>query len=269
MNIEEEFNYKPTFDLTAAQIGINKWSWKAIPEVNEISAKQIMTEFKFDILPIIEEDGSIKRYYQTLNRNDYRNIKISDIDNTNKIYYRTSFNDLIHRFHNDKKWGYFLEDSQNVLGFVSDVNLNCQIVFNYLYQIISELEVSISNILKSECSNNKELELEIMNVLKKSQGYKSFVKSRKEGKDNSLFEYLYSKDLGDIFKNTIDTLPDKYRVLNTFILKFCEKGTYYDLRNTIMHPVKPIVNNELDISRIDCLLKDCEQIKIIIKENIN
>ena len=47
------------------------------------------------------------------------------------------------------------------------------------------------------------------------------------------------------------------------------KVKHYDLKNTVMHPVKPIVNDEENISWIDCLLKDCEQIKIIIKKNTN
>lgn len=66
MDIKRYFQYSPELELTAAQIGINKWAWKKAPNEEQTHAKRIMELNRFDILPI-DKNNQITHYFKNRN----------------------------------------------------------------------------------------------------------------------------------------------------------------------------------------------------------
>lgn len=266
MDIKKQFEYNPAPELTAAQIGINKWDWETISLEDENQAKRIMSEHKYDVLPIKEKENKFTNCYTTEKWNNYEHLNLAKIDDSNSIYYNTSFTDLIHKFNTEKTHFYFLVNSKEVLGLVSYVNINCQIVNYYLYQIISDIELSISNILRNNIA-----QIEIISLFKQSNDshikkiLAHFEKSTEQGHDNSIFEYMYLQTIGITLREFITKLPKQYLALNKYTEKFGPNQDYSEIRNKVMHPVRSILNDSETISKIDRLLTDYSEIKKIIQ----
>ena len=264
MDIRKHFEYNPTIDLTAAQIGINKWHWDTINSEDEEKAKEIMKLKKYDVLPIKNPDGKVTKYFSTRDWNNYEKLNLNEIELSNSIYYRLSFNDLIKKFNNEKKRFYFLTDYNEILGLVSYVNLNCLAVYNYLYLVIADLEQTISYLLKLYIEQN-----DILEVFKKSgdphldEIVAAFENSVSQGNDNTIFEHMYLQTVGITLGKFYKKLPVKFHSLNKYTNKFASNGIYNLLRNNVMHPVRPILNDSETISKIDNLLTDFQEIKEI------
>ena len=269
MDIRRHFRYSTSSDLTAAHIGINRWDWDSIDEENEEKAKKIMAKKRFDVLPIEESDGSYKRFYVTRNWNDYDYLNVDSVNKTNSVYYRLAFEDLVRKFKEEERHFYFLTNEKEVFGLVSLVNLNSQAVYNYLFQVISDIEKSVSELLKDELNQGQILDKfdslddqHIKNVSKK------FRQAMAEGKDNTLFEYMHLQTIGITINKFVQELPEESKRLNKYSSKFCPQGTYLEIRNKIMHPVRPILNDTDSISDIHELLSDYMEIKqILINSN--
>ena len=65
MDIRKHFEYNPILDLTAAHIGINKWDWDTIDNEDEEKARERMKKKRFDVLPIMDSDGKVLKYFST------------------------------------------------------------------------------------------------------------------------------------------------------------------------------------------------------------
>jgi hypothetical protein len=265
MNLRDHFEYRPFLDLTAANIGINKWHWVSVSVEDETEAKRIMQTNRFDVLPIINHDDSITKYYSTRVWNTYNNLNLNTIAETDKVYYRLSFCDLIRKFSEEKKHYYFLTDYNRTVGLVSFVNLNCQAVYNYLFQVIADIERSISCFLKIHIQHD-----EILESFRSSgdshvkQLLEGFNQSISEGSDNSIYEHMYFQTIGITIKKHLHKLPYRQRELGSYQSKFSPNGTYGILRNKIMHPVRPILSNPESISQINELLQDYSAIREIL-----
>jgi hypothetical protein len=98
MEARSAFTYDPTINVTAAQIGINKWEWEFLNEADEKKAKQIMQEHKFDVLPIKSKDGAFRQFFATKTWNNYDSLQLSAIDQGSSIYYNTSTEDRLNIF---------------------------------------------------------------------------------------------------------------------------------------------------------------------------
>jgi len=262
MDLRKHFEYNPTIDLTAAQIGINKWHWDTINSEDEEKAKEIMKQKKYDVLPIKNSDGTITKYFSTRIWNNYENLNLIGIELSNSVYYRLSFIDLIKKFNSEKKHYYFLTNYNEILGLVSYVNLNCLAVYNYLFQVIADLEQTIAYFLKEYIEQN-----EILKLFKKSDDthlreiVADFEKSVSKGSDNTIFEHMYLQTIGITLGKFYNKLPVKFQKLNKYTNKFTANGIYNLLRKSIMHPVRPILNDSETISKIDILLTDFQEIK--------
>lgn len=266
MDIREQFEYNPSIDLTAAQIGINKWQWETINSEDEVRAKEFMKRNRFDVLPIINPDGRIERFYSTRIWNNYHDLQLANISESDTIYYRLSFSDLIKKFHYEKKHFYFLTNVDEVLGFVSFIHLNCLVVYNYLYQVFADLEQAIANLLRDHIDQKDILEI-FKNSTNKyyNKFFEDYVKAVNRGRDNSIFDYMYLPHIGKTLGKFYHILPVKYHVLNDYSQNFAADGTYNILRNKIMHPVRPILTDSDTISNIDILLTDFQKIKEILR----
>lgn len=266
MDIRKHFEYNPTLDLTAAHIGINKWDWETIDSENEDEAKERMRKKRFDVLPILNPDGTVLKYFSTRIWNNYDGLNLSSIEHNNSVYYRLGLNDLIRKFNEEKRHYYFLTNYKEILGLVSYVNLNCQAVYNYLFQVIADLEQGIAYLLKDNLDQN-----EILDSFKKSNDEhlnevaKTFEDSIKPGRDNTIFEHMYLQTVGITLSKFCNKLPEHFRRLNKYSSKFSPNGVYNDLRNKVMHPVRPILNDNETISKIDELLRDYADIKEILR----
>jgi hypothetical protein len=257
MDIRKQFEYNPTIDLTAAHIGINRWDWDTIDEENEEKSKEFMRGRKYDVLPIRDKNGKIEKFFSTRDWNNYDKLNLSYIAKSNLIYYRMSLSDLIRKFNEDKTHFYFLTNNKDVLGLVSLVNLNCQAVYNFLFQVISDLERSIAYLLLNHFKSSSDDHLTSLVT--------TFESSAKPGKENTIFEHMYLQTVGITLKQYFKILPDRYKQLNKFSHKFSADNIYGQLRNKIMHPVRPILNDTESISQMDELLRDYSEIKEILR----
>lgn len=266
MDIRKHFEYNPTLDLTAAHIGINKWDWETINTEDEEVAKKIMKAKKYDVLPILGADGKVLKYFSTRVWNNYDNLNLNNIEQTNSIYYRLSLADLIRKFNEESRHYYFLTNHKDVLGLVSFVNINCQAVYNYLFQIIADMERSIAYLLKEHVDQG-----DILQYFKSSgddhlrEVAKTFEDSTKPGQDNTIFEHMYLQTVGITLSKFHNQLPDNFKKLNKYSSKFSINQVYWKLRNRVDHPVRPILNDSATIKDIDELLRDYSDIKEILR----
>lgn len=265
MDIRKHFEYNPILDLTAANIGINKWSWTDIDGEDKKRAKEIMRSNKFDVLPIVGSDGQVDKFFSTRVWNQYDRLDCTSINTNNTIYYQLSFNDLIGKFKEQESHFYFLTNSKEVLGLVSYVNLNCQAVYNYLYQILADLEKSTSDALRKCLSEES-----VLNMLKRSSDTiqnkiaEKFEIAVKQGVETSIFHFFYLQTLGIMLKKFEYEIQLSFPSLNTYQNKFLADGTYGQLRNKIMHPVRPILSDQNTIAQMHELLTDYSAIKAIL-----
>jgi hypothetical protein len=266
MNIKKQFHYDPEVEVSASQIGISKWDWTSTKTTEEKIAVEIMRNNRFDVLPIENMDGTFNSYFSTQEWNIYSSLNKNKINDAQMIYYRLSLKDLFRKFKNDDRHYYFLTDYDQILGLVSYVNLNCQLVYNYLFFIITDIERSVSGILKKYVSQDK-----ILTVFEQSDDdhllklYKTFQKNIYENNDNDIFQHMYLQTVGITLKKFLNELPSEYKALNKYSSKFGAKGVYNLVRQKVMHPVRPILSDKNSINQIDELLYDYTEIKNIVE----
>tara|TARA_R110002049_G_scaffold34058_3_gene111570 strand:+ start:10912 stop:11724 length:813 start_codon:yes stop_codon:yes gene_type:complete len=264
MNIKRQFLYDPVIEVSASQIGISKWNWISTNSGDEEVAKEIMKVNRFDVLPIEDEHGNVNAYFSTQEWNIYGSLNKNKIKDTQTIYYRLSLKDLIKKFKNDDRHYYFLTDYEQILGLVSYVNLNCQLVYNYLFFVIADIERSVSEILKKHVSQDKiliEFENATDNHLQDLS--KTFKENIETNNDSDIFQHMYLQTVGITLKKFISDLPTEYKKLNKYSSKFSTQGVYNLVRQKVMHPVRPILSDKKSIIQIDELLTDYVEIKNI------
>lgn len=266
MSVKKQFEYNPNIDLTAAQIGISKWNWISINKENEAEALEVMKQNKFDVLPIVDSDGQIEKFYSTRHWNNYSHLNLSKIESSLSVYYRLSIDDLIRNFAIEGTHYYFLTNDKDVLGLVSLVNLNSQPVYNYLYFILSDIERSIAKML----SENLDLQ-DILDSFSNSEDahlhqiLKNYNEAVQKGLDNTIFEHMFLQTVGITVNKLISKIPEQYKGLNKFSAKFSSNGLYSEIRNRIMHPVRPILSNGVTVTDLNQLLSDYAAIKEILE----
>lgn len=265
MDIRKHFEYNPVLDLTAANIGINRWDWVSIDGEDEGRAKEIMKFNKFDILPIVGSGGRVDKFFSTRKWKRYDALNCTNINTDNTIYYRMSLNDLISKLREQESHFYFLTNYKEVLGLVSYANLNCQAVYNYLYQVLADIERSIATVLEASVEQSMVVEYfknstdpHLMEVVK------TFEEKIKSDAEISIFELFYLQTVGITLKEFCNKLPVPLKKLNKYSAKFSSQGTYGELRNKIMHPVRPILSDQNTIAQMDELLTDYTAIREIL-----
>ncbi|MDT8415541.1 MAG: hypothetical protein RQ735_09205 [Flavobacteriaceae bacterium] len=208
MNIKRQFLYDPAIEVSASQIGISKWNWITTDSANEEKAKIIMKKNRFDVLPIEDENGNVNSYFSTQEWNIYDSLNRNKIKDTQTIYYRLSLKDLVKKFRKKGRHYYFLTDNEEILGLVSYVNLNCQLVYNYLFFVIADIERSVSEILKKHISQDKILtEFENATDNHLQELLKTFKENIKTNHDIDIFQHMYLQTVGITLKKFIIDLP--------------------------------------------------------------
>ncbi len=265
MNIKKYFDYTPSFDLTAAHIAINRWDWVTIDTEDEEKAKNIMKMNRFDVLPFKNQNGDIESYYSTRTWNNFETLNFDRIDHADTIYYRLSFTDLIRKFNEENRHFYFLTNHKDILGLVSYVNLSSQPVYSYLFQLISDLEMKIARLLEEILSQE-----DVINEFRSSDYQhlidilSTFDKAATEGKDNSIFQYMYLQTLGITLDKFRESLPSEMKPLLAYRNKFAGNGLFTNVRNTVMHPVNPVLSERVSINDLNEFLEDYLSIMDVI-----
>lgn len=263
MNIKKHFLYEPSVEVTASQIGISKWNWISTELIGQDNAENTMEQKRLDVLPIENEDGTFTSYYCTQEWSNYEHLNKLEIRDTHTIYYRLTLKDLIRKFKNENRHYYFLTDYDQILGLVSYVNLNCQLVYNYLFFIIADIERSVSDVLKNHIQQEQILnEFENSDDKHLNEIASNFKESVSSNADNNIFQQMYLQTVGITVKKFSHNLPDEYKKLAKYSSKF--SSVYKELRNKVMHPVRPILSDEESINEIDELLNDYQEIKDIV-----
>jgi arsenate reductase-like glutaredoxin family protein len=266
MSIKKQFEYNPNIDLTAAQIGISKWNWISINKENDSEALEVMKHNKFDVLPVVNSNGQIEKFYSTREWNNYSHLNLNKIESSLSVYYRLSIEDLIRKFAVNGTHYYFLTNDKDVLGLVSMVNLNSQPVYNYLYFILSDIERSIATML------SEYLDLQdILDTFSNSEDthlqeiLKNYYEAVEKGLDNTIFEHMFLQTVGITVNKLISKIPEQYKALNKFSSKFSANGLYNEIRKRVMHPVRPILSNGITVTDLNQLLSDYAAIKQILE----
>tara|TARA_R110002020_G_scaffold203325_4_gene406959 strand:+ start:3423 stop:4223 length:801 start_codon:yes stop_codon:yes gene_type:complete len=266
MDVRKYFEYSPDLELTVAQIGINKWDWVFIDAENAKKAQDEMLKNRFDILPL-EGLGGVEKYYKTESWGDFSKITLQNITRDDSIYYRLSFIDLIRKMLSEKKYFYFLSDSKEILGLISLNNLNCLAVYNYIYQITASLELVVSQYLQ----NLLEEEF-VINVLKKTGDKQAntiadnFEKLKVSNNENSIFHHLFFPTIGTLLNYSQELIQRDCPELIKYRKNFCAGNLYWEIRNTVSHPVKPLFVNEESVQKVNILISDYIEIKNLLSK---
>jgi hypothetical protein len=224
-----------------------------------------MKRNRYDVLPIQNEDGTYTEYFSTVKWGEYENLNILKIKNANSIYFRFCLKDLVREFKITENHYYFLTDGDEPLGLVSYVNLNCQLVYNYLFFVFSDIERSVSDVLKKHITGLDVIAYFLNSQDKHSQEIiKTYEESILSNNDSDIFQLLYLQDLGTIIGKFFEILPKNLKSLKKYSTKFGTNSVYRKLRNRIMHPVRLILSDNESIHQINELLSDYQEIKRIL-----
>lgn len=80
---------------------------------------------------------------------------------------------------------------------------------------------------------------------------------------------MYLQAIGITLDKFVHFLPDEYKSLNKYSSKFSPNGSYGTIRNKIMHPVRPILNDKDTISNIHELLQDYSKMSEIFGQRVS
>lgn len=252
--------------LTAAHVGISKWNWESVKVGEETLAKRIMGLNKFDILPV-RGKGDIRHYYQTKRWGNYDKIDFKQVKPSDCIYYRLSFYDLLQQMSRDQRLFYFLSNANEVLGLVSLVNFNNIAVYNYLYQIIADLEVTVAMITKKFLEPK-----EVLDILSKSNDEQArllvdkFKSMEDTGIDNNIYEFLYLSSYAVLLKAIEPNAPGKFKALFNRRKKFAANGLYTTIRNRIAHPTRDLFKSLENVADVNELFSDYYDLKALLSK---
>jgi len=243
--IEDQFFLKNNvIDIDAAVVGVSKVRWVSISEeeANIQKAQEMMAQHRFDVLPIVASDSSAKEYFHTKKWNDYSSIEQKEIDYNDVISFRTPLRELIRDFSKEGRLFYFLASEERIVGLVSVVNLNCRQVRTFIFSLISELEVKLSQFIASEMD-----EMEILGLGIGEESQRRYDSDKERGLDPNLMEYLYLSDLINLIsgRDLFNVLA--YESKTSFQNSL---GRINKLRNQAAHPTRSLITSNDSVSKL-------------------
>lgn len=239
-------------DISVALAGINKLEW-ICAEYDEVlhAAVHKMSKNKFDILPIIEKNGQVLKYYQTNRWGDYNsdNIIISEITQSDRLYYLTHIHDAIIKFAKTNRKFFFLDNQDEIIGLITIGNLNSKHVYVYLYNLVVQLEQAMGKFIYDQNVKDADL-IKLFEQRKESNNsfdalarYKA---DDQKGLDYNFIEYIYLTDLSFIFckYKFHELIGMTRRAFENEIVKANE------LRKLVAHPNKSIIRSNDSIHKL-------------------
>ena len=132
--MNSEFTEYIKIKVTAAQIGISKDNWESVgPEISNLEALQILQYKSYHVLPIVDTSGKCVTFWELTAENGIVSAKKKNIEDANKISYLTDLKELLYQFKQSESNYFYLTESGNINGLVSQVNLNSKPVYTYFY----------------------------------------------------------------------------------------------------------------------------------------
>jgi len=212
-----------------------------------------MRDNRFDVVPMAECGEVPSYYFQTRLPGNFdgspEQKKICSID---KIPYTAPLRYVICKFATEKRSFYFLEDGEQVVGLISEANLNCRQVKTYLHELLCGLEMSLCDFL-ADCSES---------ILRDALGPSNkavelYDEERADNTEVSLLECMYLSDLIKAVRKT-----------KRFVHLCFPSGEKFtkavdplvDLRNEVMHAERPLVGRNRDAADLWKLIKAAEDL---------
>ncbi|BAX81664.1 hypothetical protein [Labilibaculum antarcticum] len=239
--------------ITAASVGISKLRWTSVKEL-EISTEKhidIMSNNRFDHLPIESLNGSITEFFKTEEPNNYKNIIRHKIKYNDLIPLDTNIKDVIEKFANDNRTFYFLCYHKNISGLITLGNLNCKQVQVYIFSLICELERELGDFINSCLSNQEINDWLISKVDKDYPGskyaliLKNFNDLTKLDLENQLTEHFFLVDFFKIIKD-----KELYEKLAFSKKEWQDLSSINELRKRIAHPTRSLLDKDNDIFKL-------------------
>jgi hypothetical protein len=264
MDVKRYFDYRPELELTAAQIGINKWCWVETDSDDAIKANEIMVHNSFDVLPI-NSHGTYQSYFKTRAWGSFDQIEQCKISLNETAYYRLSFYDLLMKMKFEKRLYYFLSDSQEVVGLIALNNLNCLAVYNYIYQIVIGIERTAVTYIANIASNE-----ELVKILEETSDKQAkkvlsgYLDARQKNADNTILQHSYLTTIPVYLKYLKHKIGREGRYLYECRTKFGPEKLYTRLRNDVAHPSRLLFTGLASLDEVHELIVDYQ----IITDNI-
>jgi hypothetical protein len=219
-------------NVYAAQIGISSLNWDYTDsEESTEKIKQFMVENSYDILPIRESGANYNQYYHL----DGGELIRKTIAKDDQVYYLTRLYDLIRLMNDQSRSYYFLSDHSEIVGLVSNVNLNSKNVYTYFYNKLSHVEIELGRFASKYLSDNQiENYLKLLDSDNSGKVLKRFNEDVGKGLENGLVEYLYLSQF--------ESIISKFRLFS--LLKYTSRKEFEKelkpvngIRNWIAHPI--------------------------------
>ncbi|GAA4020325.1 hypothetical protein GCM10022408_37890 [Hymenobacter fastidiosus] len=247
------FQGKP--HVTAAMIGISCRHWTAC-EAGQTAehALEKMRDYRFDVLPVQEPDGQVSGYFRTRKMGDFGQLPTwCGIDEQlDCLDYKTGIFPLLKQLadsrNKDRAPFYFLtapgsQGPPEIVGMVSDINLNSRAVFQYGYAALTELEMELSELIGAAFPEEKRLRQALDYLAQRGiaqqsieSSLQSFTNDSSDEHQNTLREYLTLRGMLALVEHTGLYSWLGYSATNA--AEFGRKRTeILSVRNWIAHPV--------------------------------
>jgi hypothetical protein len=204
------------------------------PESSNESCFQEDGNLKYDVIPV-KKDGQISGFI-TNDRPD----EIKQLERKRLITHDSPISELVSLFLETLLPALFVISRQEIVGLVTPADLNKLPTRIYIYSLIGEVELQLSNLIRQERRITPE---EILSLISKDRSYD--VRSLMETLDDQnvdidIYQLLYLSDMLSIIQKT--------KVLREGLgfssRKEAEHGLsgINDLRSQTMHLVKPLLS---------------------------
>ena len=252
MEEQRLFSREHMVEITAATIGISKNKWVALPQAQATKPRaiSIMQKHRFDVLPIADGE-TIRAYYQANEWNNPTAITRKSITHRDTIPLYTPIRTLIKEFAQEaERRFFFLSHNARISGLVSIVHLNRRQVKVYLFSLLSELEMTLSQFIAKHVPEQELLDI-VFDGTNDNPGRYEKVKAhyrtdQENGVEVPFVEYLYLSDLINIA-----IAQRLYQSLGYTRGKFERAlGSLNDLRHTVAHPTRSLITTPASVSRL-------------------
>lgn len=223
---------------------------------------QIMKNRRFDIIPILKgtdlKTGEFHEYLSQENiekkiKQGFKYCKdaLTKIEEGDQIQEDLPMEEVIRKFsfRKDKSMiPFFLIDTNNqVTGLITLADLDKVAVKIYLFALISELELSLLEIISKNYDKFREV-CKCKYCVRKRKARKNYMHSHDNLEE---YYYLYMKELIHIIIKSESFCETQRKVKNVMLRK--GYGEIVKLRNAITHP-KPLVSDKFPISKLTRIL---------------
>lgn len=235
-------------DVDAAVVGISRLRWKALTheEAMPERAREVMKHHQFDVLPVTDDSEAVRSYFRTVSWGDYSAVEKCEIDYEDVIPQQTPLRSVIQQFAEQNRHFYFLSNEHHITGLISVVNLNSRHARIFLFGLLSELEVRMSQLVQSEIHRGNLAETTVLEIANDDVRTR-YAEDKKNQVERDVVEYLYLTTLCKIIRKQELHPVLGYESKKHFADAF---GRLVDLRNDVAHPPKSLVRDASSAAKL-------------------